>query len=216
MQVLDLFCGLKGWSQAFLDRGHTVTSIDLDASFHPTIVADIGKTTKEQLDFVYYDVILASPPCECFSVASIGSHWTGGKGRYIPKDFRTIESILLVLHTVQLIQQLQPKFWVLENPRGVLRHFLGIPKGTVTYCQYGEKRMKPTDLWGNIPPSFNFRSCNNGDPCHERAPRGSRTGTQGLATPALRAKIPYQLSLEMCLACETDDTHQTYESRYLY
>ena len=57
---------------------------------------------------------------------------------------------------------------------------LFLPRYTVTYCQYGDKRMKPTDIWTNHPnPKFK-PMCKNGDPCHEKAPRGSRSGTQGI------------------------------------
>ena len=82
---------------------------------------------------------------------------------------------------------------------GALR---GLERRTVTYCQYGEPRMKPTDLWGGFPPGLEFRRCRNGDPCHEAAPRGAKTGTQGIKGAALRAEIPYRLSLEACLAAE--------------
>lgn len=49
----------------------------------------------------------------------------------------------------------------------------GIPKYTVTYCQYGDTRMKPTDIFTNYPKP-NFKPpCHNGDTCHDRAPRSS-------------------------------------------
>lgn len=66
----------------------------------------------------------------------------------------------------------------------------GIPRYTVTYCQYGDTRMKPTDIWTNHPmPNFK-PPCHNGDSCHVSAPRGAKTGTQGLKNSILRAKIP--------------------------
>lgn len=40
----------------------------------------------------------------------------------------------------------------------------------------------------------NFKpTCKNGDPCHEPAPRVSKTGTQGLKNAKLRAVIPKKL-----------------------
>ena len=39
--------------------------------------------------------------------------------------------------------------------------------------------------------------CKNGQPCHEAAPRGSRTGTQGLKNNYERSKIPYLLTREI-------------------
>lgn len=69
----------------------------------------------------------------------------------------------------------------------------GLPRYTVTYCQYGDTRMKPTDIWTNHPnPEFK-PPCNYGSPCHEASPRGSKTGTQYLSTKKDRSRIPDKL-----------------------
>ena len=52
---------------------------------------------------------------------------------------------------------------------------------TVMYCQYGDKRMKPTDIWTNIT-NWEGKRCKNRNLDHESAPRGAKTGTQGLKT----------------------------------
>lgn len=76
-----------------------------------------------------------------------------------------------------------------------------LPRYTVTYCQYGDFRMKPTDIWTNHPsPNFKL-PCKNGDPCHASAPRGSRTGTQGLKDAIERGIIPEQLCGHICDIC---------------
>jgi hypothetical protein len=71
-----------------------------------------------------------------------------------------------------------------------------LPRYTVTYCQYGLKRMKPTDIWTNLE-GWNPKSCNNGDSCHESAPRGSKTGTQGERSSESRGMVPRGLCLEL-------------------
>ena len=79
----------------------------------------------------------------------------------------------------------------------------GLPRYTVTYCQYGDKRMKPTDIWTNhTDPNFK-PPCKNGAPCHEKAPRGSSTGTQGLKGSAVRSQIPDALCDHIAEICET-------------
>ena len=108
-------------------------------------------------------------------------------------------------HLIDLIRELNPKYWFIENPRGGFRkmNFIqGLQRYTVTYCQYGEKRMKPTDIWTNHPnPKFK-PPCKNGDTCHEAAPRGARTGTQGLLNRIEKARIPKALCEHIVDICE--------------
>jgi hypothetical protein len=208
MKVLDLFSGLGGWSQAFVDRGHEVIMVDIEQRFNPTITADIMNLNASDLSkFGQFDLILASPPCECFSVASLYHHWYRKKA----KDEATIKAIALVEHTLNLIKELKPKYWVLENPTGMLRRVIGPPRYRITQCQYGRSVMKPTDLWGELPSSFKAKRCRVGSPCHEKASRSAKSGVQGINNSFsnlgsrgkdLRAKIPYGLSLAVCLACE--------------
>lgn len=86
-----------------------------------------------------------------------------------------------------------------------------LPRTTVTYCQYGDAAQKPTDIWGRLPATLHFHPpCGPGDPCHEPAPRGTRTGgTQGKATSALRAEVPFALSMAVCIAVENYLTQET-------
>ena len=86
---------------------------------------------------------------------------------------------------------------------------------TVTYCQYGDSRMKPTDIWTNHPEP-NFKPmCKNGASCHESAPRGSKTGTQGLKGSKERSVIPEQLCNHITNICEDIDENQTTIYEYL-
>jgi hypothetical protein len=207
MRVLDLFSGLGGASRAFLDRHHSVITLDIDSRFGCTITENILEVSWQKLaQYGPYDFIWASPPCECFSVASIGHHWTGGIYAYEPKTSDAVIAQLIVMRTLELIDGLHPLAWVMENPRGMLRKLpcvRGLPRVTVAYCQYGENRMKPTDLWGKFPQGWYPRPmCRPKDPCHASAPRGAKTGTQGIKGAAERAVVPYALSLELCLAME--------------
>lgn len=133
--------------------------------------------------------------CTKFSVAAIGKHWI--KGTNEPKTPETIEALKLLEHTVALIKELNPTFYFIENPRGKMRKMdvlQNLPRYTVTYCQYNDFRMKPTDIWTNHPEP-NFKPpCKNGDPCHVAAPRGSQTGTQGIKGAVDRSRIPDKLT----------------------
>lgn len=94
---------------------------------------------------------------------------------------------------------------IIENPRAALRKMdfmQELPRHTTTYCQYGDTRQKPTDIWTNHPDPKLKPPCKPGSPCHESAPRGSRTGTQGLKGAKERAVIPHELCLHIAEICE--------------
>lgn len=78
----------------------------------------------------------------------------------------------------------------------------GLPRYTVTYCQYGFRYMKPTDIFTNHPDPRFRPPCKNGAPCHERAPRGSLKGVQGLRDARERGVIPEQLCEHIVDICE--------------
>ena len=173
------------------------------------LYADIGKLTAAEImeKFGHPDVIWASPDCTTFSVAAISYHRRQNQqtGSLEPitdyaKFCDTVDKNVL-----QLIEELQPTFYFIENPRGGMRKMewmQSLPRYTVTYCQYGEERMKPTDIWTNHPDPKFKPPCKNGAPCHISAPRGARTGTQGLKGAIDRSIIPAQLCEHIVDICE--------------
>lgn len=209
LKVVDLFSGTRSIAKAFQNRGHDTFTVELDRN-HPGIdwYEDIMNIEARDIEerFGHPDAVWASPPCTSYSIAAISHHRTREEdGNLAPKsDFAKL-SDNLVKHTIQLIKDLNPTYWFIENPRGGLRkmNFMKeLPRYTVTYCQYGDTRMKPTDIWTNHPnPKFK-PMCHNGDPCHERAPRGARTGTQGLAGAVERSVIPEGLCNHVAEICE--------------
>ena len=203
MIIFDLFSGTGSSTQAFKDAGHTVITFEMDTQFEAIEHVDIFDLTAKELIQKYGrpDFIWASPPCTAFSVASMGHHWGGGLRAYEPKTEAAKVSQELVAHTLKLIKELAPtKGWLMENPRGMLRKLPvveGFERRTVTYCTYGDGRMKPTDLWGEVKGWTPRTPCKNGQGCHEAAPRGSKTGTQGLKGAKERSRVPYDLGHEI-------------------
>lgn len=212
MLIFDFFSGTGSSTQAFKDAGHTVISFELDESFEATENVDIFLLSADYLLAQYGrpDFVWASPPCTAFSVASMGHHWGGGYRNYEPKTEAAKFNQELVAHTVNLIKELNPsKGWLMENPRAMLRKLpvvAGLPRRTVTYCTYGDSRMKPTDLWGEVPGWVHREPCKNGQGCHEAAPRGSKTGTQGLRNAKERSRVPYELGKEILDAIESSQS----------
>lgn len=195
MNVVELFAGTKSLSNVAALMGHTTFTSDYDPSFMTDYTVDVMNFDTSKVPFKP-DFIWASPPCETFSVASIGTHWDGGSRAYIPKTEASRQGIARIKRTLEIIEELEPRYFVIENPRGLLRKMpfmQDLHRYTVTYCQYGDTRMKPTDLWSNSPDLVFRPMCKNGSPCHVAAPRGSRTGTQGIGTYKDRSRVPGEL-----------------------
>ena len=203
MLIFDFFSGTGSATQAFEDRGHKVVRVELDEYFEAD-ERDILKLSAEHLINKYGkpDFIWASPPCQKFSVASIGHYWRGGRGNCTPKRPEVYEAIALVDYTVKLMEALEPKHgFIMENPRGMLRSqkpVSHLPRWTITYCQYGDTRMKPTDLWGTIKNWKPKPMCKPKGKCHESSPSGTNMGGTGkLKNARLRSMVPYELGLEI-------------------
>ena len=134
-RLLELFSGTGSMGRAFEELGWEVTSLDVDPKASPTICADI--CSWEPLPKFapgYFDMIWASPVCTEYS-------------RVLTRRPRRLEEgDRLVLRTLHLIQELQPRFWAIENPAtGLLklRPFMaGLPWRDVSYCTYGYPKPK--------------------------------------------------------------------------
>lgn len=210
MIVLELFAGTRSIGKAFEKRGHKVYSVEWDRKFTDiSLYADIG--TLKYDDIIKLcgrspDVIWASPDCTTYSIAAISHHRKRNEnGNLEPVSDYAKFCDNVNQNVLKLISQLRPKYWFIENPVGGVRkmdfmYFL--PRYSVTYCQYGDNRMKPTDIFTNHPNPRFKPMCKNGDSCHESAPRGSKTGTQGLKGKKERAVIPEQLCEHIVDICE--------------
>lgn len=209
MKVLELFAGTRSIGKAFEKKGHEVYSIEWNKDFENIDwYEDIGKITAKDIieRFGKPDVIWASPDCTTYSVAGISKHRRkDADGNLVPISEYAKFCDKVNNHVLNLISDLKPKYYFIENPRGGLRkmNFMQtIPRYTVTYCKYGDTRMKPTDIFTNyINPNFK-PPCKNGDKCHTPAPRGSKTGTQGLKGAKERSIIPKELCDYIVYLCE--------------
>lgn len=204
MNLLELFAGSRSVGKVANQLEMNVFSIDIKQFEGIDLVKDIEFVLPSDIPFIP-DIVWASPLCTTYSIAAISTHRDGQK----PKTVLAEKSDRVIQQTLNIIRSFPDCKWFIENPRGMLRKMpfmRHLPRTTITYCSYGDTRMKPTDIWSNHiydifhPLGWQPRyMCHNGNQhCHhEAAPRGSKTGTQGLADNYERSIIPYNLCLEI-------------------
>ena len=201
MNVLELFAGSRSIGKVGDKLGMNVFSVDWEKYDDIDLCIDVAKLKKEDVPFVP-DFVWASPDCTTYSIAAISTHRnnTEPKSEYAKKCDTTNQ------HFISLIKEwleINPDMvFFIENPRGMLRKMPWMQefkRHTIWYCQYGDERAKPTDIWTNSDKWIPKPVCHNGNKeCHHApAPRGSKTGTQGRKGSYERSKIPEQLCYEV-------------------
>ena len=201
MNVLELFAGSRSIGKVGDKLGMNVFSVDWEKYEDIDLCIDVAKLKKEDIPFVP-DFVWASPDCTTYSIAAISTHRnnTEPKSEYAKKCDTTNQ------HFISLIKEwleINPDMaFFIENPRGMLRKMPWMQefkRHTIWYCQYGDERAKPTDIWTNSDKWIPKPVCHNGNKeCHHApAPRGSKTGTQGRKGSYERSKIPEKLCYEV-------------------
>lgn len=123
MKVLELFAGTRSIGKAFEAAGHEVYSVEWDKSFENIdLYADILTVTADDIlrKFGHPDVIWASPDCATFSIAAISHHRRKNPvtGNLDPVSDYAKFCDKVDQHVLNLIRELRPTYWFIENPRG--------------------------------------------------------------------------------------------------
>lgn len=200
MSTVELFSGSCSFSKVAESKGHKTFTVDkFEYERKADLVKDILEVSRSDLPKVI-DMLWISPPCTNFSVCVISRNWANR----FPKNSETAISLGIVLKCLELIEVLLKEnphlLWYMENPRGMLRTLPFMAKykrNTITYCQYGDTRQKPTDIWTNDYTWVPRPMCSPSQGCHESSPRGTRSGTQGLDNAYERSIIPPALFKEI-------------------
>lgn len=209
MKTIELFAGTCSFSNVAKERGHQTWTTDYNIKFNCDLTGDIlqydiQKQIQDQLDTLKKgDCIWMSPVCTKWSLAAGNTYWD--EFRMPRREQDCMEAIKMMMFCRYVADYCaKKKIWfVIENPNGRAVWILDNQYlNRCWYCQYGDSRAKPTNLWTNIP--MEFRTCFNGnkDCHHESAPRGSKTGTQGLKGDMARSIIPNQLCEEILIEIE--------------
>ena len=179
--MIDMFSGLGGASEAFIQS----KSWDVIRFDNNPLLKNIEETiiTNDMFNLVCVcpkeiNLIWASPPCTDFSGGwaspkSIHSRIVGDKEPYSP-------DLTLLKQTIETIDRVKPKTWVIENVVGSIKYFeplLGKPRQIIGSVV----------LWGNfplLPLPADFKELKKfKDP-----------GSQNPLRSNYRAKIPYKIS----------------------
>jgi len=144
--ILDLCGGTGAWSAPFRSLGYETYVVDVDGFHDPDFCMSVQTfLQKIRQDSIYLppvDIVLAAPPC---------THFTNASARLWPEYDRkglTRQSIDTVLTCLNIIDLLAPRAWALENPRGRLRYFIGLPSWNFQPFLYGDPWSKETHIWG--------------------------------------------------------------------
>ena len=199
MKVIDLFSGLGGFSQAFVNRGHIVKRYDFNEDFKDiphTIIKDVFDMTSKDLETV--DIVLASIDCTHFTHANSNPDKEG-------LDL----SVRLAKHTLNIIHEANPRFWIIENPPGRIKKVLGPPVYKTAWGYWGTPYFKPTWLWGKLP--FIKWPRKYKEPLPKESWNLETFKTHKFAylcdrAPKKRSLIPYEFSLALCKVTEKELT----------
>ncbi len=175
-KMIDLFSGLGGASEAMVDcPGWEVIRIDnnpLLSGVPKTVIRDINKLTPNQTEDSI-ELVWASPPCREFS-----NGYSSPKCIAQRAGIEFEPDMSLVLRAIQLINEIKPKYYVIENVVGAIKEFskiLGPPRQIIG----------PYVLWGNFPTLANVKvASKKSKDVHSKNPLRSN----------IRAKVDLSLS----------------------
>ncbi len=165
IQIVELCCGLGGWSRGFYEIApHNVVchGIDVMDYGYPFRFIEADLFDWEPPSNLKVDVVVASPPCRDFSKALFFAYGTQ----------KEHEGLDLVQRIQYLVRKMNPKYWLIENVPH-LADFIGPPKEIVYYGKTSNH--KQAYLWGNFPSipmfdqDFDFKTDNFGNSDIRRA-----------------------------------------------
>ena len=200
--------GTGSIGHAFRELGAEVTSLDCDPKAGADICCDVMDWQPDEPPG-YWDVIWFSPPCQEFSIA------------LTTRERRLEPAMAIVRRCLELIEQLQPRVWFMENPyTGLLPKTelcRDLPHRVVSYCNWGS----PTHLdrkltwiatnctgWQPNPP------CSHNTPCPHlengrhpaTAQRGPSMGKGGRDKRKNSREQLYSMPHGLCLSIATAAT----------
>lgn len=176
---LDLFSGLGGASEAFVQAGWTVIRIENNPRLQyvpRTLNLDILEWPAWIDELPKPDIIWASPPCREFSTAFNAPRSIHERSH----DTAWQPDMSCLQAAKDIIDYLSPKWWVVENVSGSEKYFK-------EYVGSTKQKIASFFLYGNFPylPMGDFAHLK--PDTHSKDPLRSN----------VRAKIPFEISFEL-------------------
>lgn len=198
--LLELFSGSGQMSEVFRSHGWKTVTVDYNPEMKADYCMNVYDLTIPEIEKMcgrLPDVVWMSPDCTTYSKLGARYHRYKVTRTPVPKsDY----AMYCDSHNRELFDMVQNTnwLWFIENPRGFMRlmDFVeGMPRYTVTYCQYGDTRRKETDIFTNHPNPRFKPVCKNGDSCHLPVGHNGKygNGIQAIETVFERSKIPLGL-----------------------
>lgn len=194
-KVLDLYSGLGGFSEAFArSPNYEVMRIENNPLLaevpHTEImcVLEFRDNLREMIIRGYVpdpvEIVLISPPCLPFSLGFNAPQAVLSR----EGGFEDYQPDMSELHAgLEIVEMLKPRYWVVENVRGAIRHFEPILGKHI--ASIGQSNF----LWGNLPPLPEFEI--------ESGHRKTATGSSKLRHN-IRSLIPFSVSSAIMRAIE--------------
>lgn len=157
--ILDLCGGTGAWSKPYREAGYPTRIVTLPHD-------DVRTWKLPPQDGWRAWGVLAAPPCTEFSLAK------NGQVRDIRRALEVVGACFRIIHSAR------PRWWALENPVGLLRHWLGEPRDSWEPCDFGDPWTKRTAVWGNyaIPKRSYVAPLGGGPLCAVCDPGRTRFG----------------------------------------
>lgn len=133
--ILSL-CDYSGtWSAPYKEAGYNVVQVDIQHGQDVRLLCYPGRVHG----------ILMAPPCTHFSILG-ARHWKNKTEAHLLEGLETVRACL------SFAAICDPAWWVLENPIGRLKNWIGEPAFKFQPYQYGDPWTKLTCLWGKFTP----------------------------------------------------------------
>ncbi len=129
------------WSDPYKEAGYNVVRVDIELGQDVRLFKFSGNAHG----------VIAQPPCT--HLAGSGARWWKNKG-----EEALLEAMSIVDACIRVVMVTKPKWWVLENPVGRLKDYLGSPKFYFNPSDFAllannpdeEAYTKRTCLWGEF------------------------------------------------------------------